>query len=290
MNSGVKIGFSPFADRSRIHLTDSQRRSWEQDGFLVLERFISPETIDAVNHLISGFVHDRGTVGSYRQVTVDVLHGEHIGKRMLLADVPPAAFDGPVKINDLYLDSDVVRSCNLDTGLVAMIGELLNGDPVICNSLNFIYGSQQPPHFDTWFMPPLVENHMAVSSICLEDVHPDAGPVVYYPGSHRFPAYRFSHGGLHAIPEEMSDCEAHVERLIAEAGLKPQHFLGKKGDVLLWHAQLLHGGSPIADPQRSRKSLVTHYWRAQDLPAEQVVRFTTGGNYLRRSHQPVTQA
>ncbi len=78
---------------------------------------------------------------------------------------------------------------------------------MVCNSLNFIWGSQQPDHFDTWYMPPPPVPEcppegplkhamhrfrppppppfgLAVSSICLEDVHPDAGPLMYYPGSH----------------------------------------------------------------------------------------------------------
>src|SRR5262249_3213297 len=36
----------------------------------------------------------------------------------------------------------------------------------------------------------------------------------------------------------------------------------KKGHALIWAANLLHGGSPVADPDRTRHSQVTHYFFA----------------------------
>jgi hypothetical protein len=32
--------------------------------------------------------------------------------------------------------------------------------------------------------------------------------------------------------------------------------MAKKGDVLIWHADLMHGGTPIQDSRQTRKSLV----------------------------------
>ena len=34
----------------------------------------------------------------------------------------------------------------------------------------------------------------------------------------------------------------------------------KKGDVLVWHANLLHGGMPVVHPALTRKSMVAHYF------------------------------
>lgn len=34
----------------------------------------------------------------------------------------------------------------------------------------------------------------------------------------------------------------------------------KKGDILIWHANLLHGGEPHIDKTKSRKSMVFHYY------------------------------
>jgi ectoine hydroxylase-related dioxygenase (phytanoyl-CoA dioxygenase family) len=55
---------------------------------------------------------------------------------------------------------------------------------------------------------------------------------------------------------------------------------GKSGDVLLWHAQLLHAGRPIRDMGKTRSSLVVHYWRKQDLPGGAVRVDPAAGAYL----------
>ena len=220
--------------------------------------------------------------------TVDVLHGEYKGRRFRATETPSEAFKGPVKINDLFLEEPQVRFLALNKDLTRILSELLEGAPLVCNSLNFIWGSQQPDHFDSWFMPPVIENKLAVSSICLEEVRPDAGPLVYYPGTHKIAPYRFSHGGIHAIEEEMPACRAYVEEQLKAAHAERKEFLGQAGDVFLWHGQLLHGGTGIKDPSRTRKTLVTHYWRAQDVEPERVIKVAgTGGFYLKREHQAV---
>jgi phytanoyl-CoA hydroxylase len=55
---------------------------------------------------------------------------------------------------------------------------------------------------------------------------------------------------------------AHLNYLHEEAArrnLPLAKFSAKKGDVLLWHAELPHGGGEINKPGRTRRSLVTHY-------------------------------
>ena len=39
-----------------------------------------------------------------------------------------------------------------------------------------------------------------------------------------------------------------------------QHFLAKKGDALIWSSNIIHGGSPVANPNSTRLSQVTHYF------------------------------
>ncbi len=36
-------------------------------------------------------------------------------------------------------------------------------------------------------------------------------------------------------------------------------FRARKGDVVIWHADLVHGGSPVTREGSSRNSLVTHF-------------------------------
>jgi ectoine hydroxylase-related dioxygenase (phytanoyl-CoA dioxygenase family) len=54
--------------------------------------------------------------------------------------------------------------------------------------------------------------------------------------------------------------EPYIQGLIAQYGLEAKHFHAKKGDVLIWHANLLHGGSARRNIQLTRKALVCHYF------------------------------
>src|SRR5471032_2370233 len=109
--------------------------------------------------------------------------------------------------------------------------------------------------------------YLTAAWVAFEDIHPDSGPLIYYPGSHRLP-YVFSkdvgitesdfkregYGPYH------SKYEPRIAELIAEHGIQPRYFYAKKGDVLIWHANLLHGGSPRQDLTLSRKAAVIHFF------------------------------
>ncbi|MFK7883712.1 MAG: hypothetical protein AB8F26_05965 [Phycisphaerales bacterium] len=55
---------------------------------------------------------------------------------------------------------------------------------------------------------------------------------------------------------------AEMERLEIE----PNVFLPKRGDVLIWHAYLAHGGTPIKNPELTRRSYVTHHAPLDSFP------------------------
>lgn len=37
-------------------------------------------------------------------------------------------------------------------------------------------------------------------------------------------------------------------------------FYARKGDVFIWHANLIHGGNPVLGPKFIRKIMVLHYF------------------------------
>jgi hypothetical protein len=75
------------------------------------------------------------------------------------------------------------------------------------------------------------------------------------------------------LPTWPSDSQDWVgtacEEEIQKHGTKVKQFLGKKGDVLLWHASLMHRGSKPIDPALERRALIAHYSSIQvraDMP------------------------
>ena len=162
------------------------------------------------------------------------------------------------KLNDTYLVSEFTQELLTDTRLQSVLTALLNDDPVIINSLNFHKGSTQPLHLDTYFMPPPVDNAMAVVSVCLEDLDPLADPLTYVPGSHKIEPYRFPNGELAQGDQPLAPATEYVEAEIAKRGLEAERFIAKRGDVAdsisiepphrSWSSPPTGSASPCSEP------------------------------------------
>jgi ectoine hydroxylase-related dioxygenase (phytanoyl-CoA dioxygenase family) len=187
------------------------------------------------------------------------------------------------KFNDLYLFEPAVRELAMGNRLSKLLHILMNDRVVLCNSLSFAFGSQQPPHVDSLYMTPQTPNKLLATWIALEDVHPDAGPLSYYPGSHLIPRFIFKDGSRHAEEAEMPDWQAYMAKQMLERGIEPQVFLAKKGDVFIWHSELVHAGTAIVDAARTRCSLVSHYYAECDSrQARSELQAINDGFWLRR--------
>lgn len=257
---------------------------WRAEGHVVLPGFYAPQALDAI---------DAGVQAAWaRRVPRIVVDDLVTGQRLRLADVSESdRLAHRFKTNDLYLEDAGVRGLALNARITPLLRALLGQGPVLCNSLNFQQGSAQAEHVDTLYMTPRTPDHLIAIWVALEDVHPDAGPLFFLPGSHRIPALTFSNGSRHGVPAEMDDWSARMAAEVAARGLRRETFLARKGDVFVWHAHLLHGGSPIRDPQRSRKSVVFHYLSEPDCRAAGAELIPqAGGHWLYRAHQPVPGA
>jgi ectoine hydroxylase-related dioxygenase (phytanoyl-CoA dioxygenase family) len=103
----------------------------------------------------------------------------------------------------------------------------------------------------------------------LDDVTLGTGALFYYPGSHRF-GDCLSSGHTNSEDEALrvtgeaamrGQVERHVQSLLQRAeqiGIPKSPFAARKGDVLMWHADLVHGSYPVSSLSTC-KSIVTHY-------------------------------
>jgi len=191
---------------------------------------------------------------------------------------------------NFHQESATARALLRGRPLLRILGTLLEAAPRFLQSIYFYRGSEQPLHSDYLYMstePPL---QLCGVWIACEDVTEDNGPLCYSPGSHHMPittvreryerkigeirrriesdraALEEKYAGRRKMTgESLETCvffDDWLNEIIAgrEAGGYPlETFLAKKGDLLVWHANLMHGGLPINDPDRSRRSLVAHY-------------------------------
>jgi ectoine hydroxylase-related dioxygenase (phytanoyl-CoA dioxygenase family) len=98
----------------------------------------------------------------------------------------------------------------------------------------------------------------------MEDISAEAGPLFYYPGSHRWPVISNAMIGRRGYGSDLASAQdpfAPAWQALCDAyGAEKQVFLARKGQALIWCANLLHGGSVQTNPQRTRWSQVTHYY------------------------------
>lgn len=243
---------------------------YNENGYLIVRQFFDERRIDEVNNEVK-FAVSEGRK-QFSRVNVDVLGGALVGRRVLLKNLSDSDFQVPVKINNLYQESEIILNMCRDKNLLDIVDNLLGGDAIVVNSLNLVLGSQQSVHNDSWYIPAPNHGNMAAAFVYLEDSDESCGPLFIYPGSHRLNPFMLPNG-RRAVPRRGDDPKPVREYAIKQAQenkLEKKIFTGRKGDLLIWHGEVLHGGMPILDKSKTRRSLVAHYWRSQDVPNNKI--------------------
>ena len=150
--------------------------------------------------------------------------------------------------------------------------ELLLGVPCIpFQTIPSFTGSEQLAHSDAIHMTTYPLGYLAAAWIAFEDIADDSGPLEFYPGSHRLPYYLSDDTGM-----SLEDCrkgravyeqtyEPFIQSLIQKNNLEKKYFLARKGEILIWHHNLIHGGSPVKNLSSTRESLVCHYFGKESV-------------------------
>lgn len=201
--------------------------------------------------------------GFFPSSTVEELNEET--NRIVSAGKIPVTHDN--KYPFLNRESPLIDQVSKDPTLISLLSLILEKQVVPFQTLNFVKGSGQRAHSDSIHMTTYPLGYLIAVWIALEDVHPDSGPLLYYPGSHRLPYLLNDDFGKISSAwltgdRSYADYEEVIGNLILQKNLQPSYFLPKAGDILIWHANLLHGGEPIKDRSKTRKSMVIHYFAA----------------------------
>lgn len=178
-----------------------------------------------------------------------------------MADVPGFR-DTSVRYLDFHNASDAAAEIMM-LPAVLRFAELCFGEEVAAmQTLLFENGTQQADHQDFAFVHSLRPACLMGAWVALEDARADAGPLFYWDGSHSaVRKYVFDDGSV--LAEGNGPHVRAFERYLGETcrkqGLERLVFTPRKGDLLIWHSALVHGGMPRNDPALTRKSMVSHY-------------------------------
>lgn len=168
------------------------------------------------------------------------------------------------RIQDAWRFNADVRAIAANADVLDLLGKLYGRAAFPFQTLNFPVGTQQGAHSDIVHFSSQPEKFMCGVWLAMEDVAAEAGPLFYFPGSHRWPVMSNMlvgrRGSGTGLPSAQEPFETAWSALCAATGAEPETFLARKGQALIWCANLLHGGSTQTDPRLTRWSQVTHYY------------------------------
>jgi len=174
--------------------------------------------------------------------------------------------DSP-RIFEEWRNSDAIRELCLNKKLIDTLEFLYAKEALPFSTINFIKGSNQPLHSDAIHFHTIPQLWMSGVWVALEDTTLENGTLNIVPGSHRWPVFDYDSLKL-PHPDTMKDGEKENYRIYEEfvrklvdanhAQIVPVPL--RKGQALIWAANLLHGGMQIVDENSTRLTQAIHYF------------------------------
>ena len=214
---------------------------FENEGFAVLKQYLEESTIDAINQEIDTLLEQKKVFFKY-------------GKKVMFA----------------IHKSNFLKNIGEGKELLELLSSMMHEDMKLFQSINFKTGSEQHTHSDSIHMTTFPLGGLLGVWIALEDIELDNGPLHYYPGSHKLPYYLNkdynNEGNFFLIGDkDYSQYEEMIKEKLSQESSKKSVFTAKKGDILIWHANLFHGGEVHLNKAKTRKSMVLHYFAADRI-------------------------
>ncbi len=243
-------------------------RQWIERGYVVLENAIPDAILDAAQEALEMAYSGRlprqlfecGAVVKSRAAT-----------RWL-----KEFNDHPAKALDIHFLSGAIRDIIFSDAISDFMALVFESRAMASQTLGFWLGSAQSGHQDTAYVAYTMPRNFVASWIALEDVTPGAGELFYNERSHTLDDYLYmgKYKTIHDCRRMNNDVfpSAEVDAFVnslknrtAQQGMPKKPFIAKRGDVLIWHADLVHGGNPVSKAT-TRKSVVTHYCPSRLVP------------------------
>jgi len=228
-------------------LSDAQIASYEDNGYLMLERHLSPAIVADIRAEIARFEQEaRGMTVSNDRLD---LEDTHTVEQPRLRRIKL-----PHKISEMMRDlmySDEILAPARD-----LIGPDLRLHTSKLNMKSAGYGAAVEWHQDYAFYPHTNDDILAIGVI-IDDMESENGPLMVYPGSHKGPVFDHHVDGVFAgafVPEEV--------------GLDPADAVelkGPAGSISIHHGRIAHG-SALNTSDRSRRILFYEMMAADAFP------------------------
>ncbi len=232
------------------------------EGYVIFEGAVDQSLCDEIRKDV-----DRSISGELPLRHIEGFPGGGRAKERAVLDKENLSW-GEAKLLDLHATSKNAQKAFFETDIKKFLEIIFEDEVLSFASLTFKHGSTQPVHQDSTYVKVDSPLKFAAAWLALEDIQPGSGELEYIPGSHKMEETLFNEKSKWFVPNT-SEAENYSQNLYKKAeklGLKSEFFLPKKGDVLIWSADLAHGGAQDADRSKTRWSIVSHFCPLSNNP------------------------
>lgn len=228
-------------------LSPEQIASYEENGYLVLENQIPDTWIQKIRSEIARFEDEAATMdASNERLDLEDSHTRD-APRLRRVKLPHTISE---VVNELMFSDHVLAPAR------DLVGPNLRLHTTKLNMKSAGYGAAVEWHQDYAFYPHTNDDILAIG-VLIDDMAPENGPLMVYPGSHKGPVFDHHVDGVFAgamLPEEN--------------GLNPSdavQLTGPAGSVSIHHGRIVHG-SALNTSDRARRILFYEMMAADAFP------------------------
>lgn len=228
-------------------LSPEQKAQFEEHGYLLVPNQIPEDWLAKIRAEITRFEAEAATMTASND-------------RLDLEDSHTAADPRLRRIKLPHTISDVMRELMYSDHVLGPARDLIGPDLRLhttkLNMKSAGYGAAVEWHQDYAFYPHTNDDILAIG-ICIDDMAPENGPLMVYPGSHKGPVFDHHVDGVFAgamLPEEN--------------GLNPDdavQLTGPAGSISIHHGRIVHG-SALNTSDRARRILFYELMAADAFP------------------------
>ena len=229
-------------------LTQEQKDTFWQTGFLVIEDAVTTEELEGLRKVFSRWVEDSRQYKSDYGETLDGrprfdLQPGHSAEKPGLRRI-----QSPEEVSDLF--ANIMRNAATVDFCAELIGPSIRFHHGKVNSKLPGTATQVKWHQDFPF-EPMSNDDMITALLFVDDVTLENGPLEVLPGTHKGPIHSHWHKGVFTGSVDQGIIDVQNNKIVK--------CTGKAGSVCLMHARLLHGSAPNLSDSPRTLYITTYY-------------------------------
>ena len=223
-------------------------KNFAENGYCIIENVIEESLINNINIDIEKKLNEEAAGGTQVKKNPSIYH-----------------YNDSPRVIEAWRWSKNVRDVSLNHNITNFLKAFYDREPIPFSTINFTKASEQPMHSDYLHFGSIPDGYLVGVWVALEDINPNAGPLIVAAGSHADPIFTIDKlnlkipNSLQELKENNTVYESYIKDRINLMGYEIVEPALKKGSALIWQANVYHGSKKIVDQSLTRKSQVTHY-------------------------------